>query len=354
MLSEGRSESVKMDAQMSRSSGQRDACRLLRASQVMQNTILNISQQVVLDVVKPPLIIFSLTRAEAQQRQQHGSLNTTWIACCTWNISMMSFILGFKFLAQPQQALHRALIGFSPMSASLFCSLAVIVCFFTFRDVPLPQMALDAMNRAYYGLVLRKSVRAQYEVEQLARDAANLQPRFIKNQKALEDLTHMRNQIEFKFGEPMTSQRMRRLKFVVKIKTFDKTEYRGPHNVTSPNPMKIVSSSGSDAAPVPAPTVLATMSADGGLHSNVIDEVVSAAPVSADATTWLIKVMLARDKYPEAVCNDGSPAAFYHQLGLLNSRDWIVHLEVRCAQSGLPGQTPHISIQRPAKHTLAC
>jgi hypothetical protein len=135
-------------------------------------------------------------------------------------------------------------------STSLFCSLAAMLCFFTFRDVPLSQRALGVINHDYNWLVFKKNIRARYEVEHRANETV---------------------------------------------------------------------------------------------------EVVSAR-ISTDASsTRLIKVMLALDKYPEAVCNDGSPAAFYHQLGLLKSRDWIVHLEVRVARSGLRRQTSQMSIMRPEK-----
>jgi hypothetical protein len=140
-------------------------------------------------------------------------------------------------------------------STSLFCSLASMLGFFTFRDIPLSQRALDVINHEYNRLVFKNNIRARYEVEHRANETV---------------------------------------------------------------------------------------------------EVVSAR-ISADASsTRLVKVMLARDKYPEAVCNDGSPAAFYHQLGLLKSRDWIVHLEVRVAQSGLRRQTSQMPIIRPAKCTPVC
>ena len=125
------------------------------------------------------------------------------------------------------------------ISTSLFFSFTVMLFCFTFRDLPLTHIALDAIDHAYNNLVLNRNIRARYEVEKI-RSA----------------------------------------------------------NATT-------------------------------------DEVFSEARISADASTRLVKMMLAHDKYPEAVCNDGSPAAFYHQFGLLNSRDWIVHLEVRCAQSRL-------------------
>lgn len=47
---------------------------------------------------------------------------------------------------------------------------------------------------------------------------------------------------------------------------------------------------------------------------------------SDSEVTWLRKAAL--NKHPRAVCNDGSPAAYYFRRGSLGSSFWLVHLEV--------------------------
>jgi hypothetical protein len=67
--------------------------------------------------------------------------------------------------------------------------------------------------------------------------------------------------------------------------------------------------------------------------SNAFDESVDFIESAGDfiesaGMTWLWKIPLNKYKYPSAICNDGSPAAFYFGRGSTSSKVWLVHLEV--------------------------
>jgi Pectinacetylesterase len=56
----------------------------------------------------------------------------------------------------------------------------------------------------------------------------------------------------------------------------------------------------------------------------ITDEV---TPCSAGATDCLQKVMIDTTSYPNARCNDGSPAVMYVRINPVSSRNWLIHLQ---------------------------
>jgi hypothetical protein len=210
---------------------------------------------------------------------------------------------------------------------------AAMVCFLAFRDVTLPEISL-AINCAMNGLPYIKIFRAQFEI---SNPSILIHQNLTALTTDLNGTAYIKNQIEFELFKTKISQRIRRLMFVVNIAKrklprrdglFEKSKPAAWQRVARPRQI------GKDKSYYTSGTIMPVHRHAYGRANVTTDEVVSMDRISADSSTRLLKVMLARDKYPEAVCNDGSPAAFYHQVGLPEARDWIVHLEVRCAQSG--------------------
>ncbi len=178
-------------------------------------------------------------------------------------------------------------------------------------------MALDAISRAYSSLVYINVRKAQHEKEKRSQDANT---KFPQGYGMLTNLPSVRFSWQQNAWEGQSGKSM----------TLNNIGNRGPHNITSPAQIKIRTQA-FGRAESPATTIPKFRQTDQGFRANSMkDELVSPARTSA-AITLLRKVVLALEKYPEAVCNDGSPAAYYHQGGFPKSRDWIIHLEVRYA-----------------------
>mmetsp|Transcript_37464 Transcript_37464/g.116406 ORF Transcript_37464/g.116406 Transcript_37464/m.116406 type:complete len:434 (-) Transcript_37464:129-1430(-) len=60
------------------------------------------------------------------------------------------------------------------------------------------------------------------------------------------------------------------------------------------------------------------------MHLTLLLPAVAAANAGAAGRPWVPRFL---KEYPLAICNDGSPAAYYHRVGMEGSRRWVVYLD---------------------------